>query len=70
VAGRKPSLAGFREDPLYPRIARAVEPLLQRGNVVAPVDMLIPKVEEAYVTHFVWPGKGLFHPPAPKEAPR
>ena len=23
-----------------------------------------PKVEEAYARHFVWPGKGLFHPPA------
>jgi hypothetical protein len=41
VAGRKPTLAGSREDPLYPRIARAVEPLLQRGTVVAPVDVLI-----------------------------
>ena len=25
------------------------------------------KLEEAYATHFVWPGKGPFHPPAPKE---
>lgn len=143
VAGGKPTLAGFREDPLYPRIVRAVEPLLQRGNVVAPVDVLIgmglltreqledwrrgrvpylervincnltrlgrllrilrfhahdlnlkpsptvymrwgkgpkqrlrftktgdPKVEEAYATHFVWPGKGPFRPPVPKETPR
>jgi hypothetical protein len=23
-----------------------------------------PKVEEAYARHFVWPGKGPFHPPA------
>ena len=29
-----------------------------------------PKVEEAYTTHFVWPGKGPFHAPAPKEAPQ
>ena len=26
-----------------------------------------PKLEEAYATHLVWPGKGPFHPPAPKE---
>ncbi len=24
-------------------------------------------LEKAYATHFVWPGKGPFHPPAPKE---
>lgn len=29
-----------------------------------------PKVEEAYATHFVWPGKGAFHPPAPVELPQ
>jgi hypothetical protein len=30
-----------------------------------------PKLEEAYATHFVWPGKGPFHPPVPaKENPR
>jgi hypothetical protein len=128
----------YREDPLYPRIVRAVEPLLARGKVVAPVDVLIgmglldpakledwrrgrlpflervidcnltrlsrllrilrfhahdlklvpttsvymrwgggPKqrlrftktgdgrLEEAYSRHFVWPGKGPFHPPRP-----
>lgn len=26
-----------------------------------------PGLEEAYARHFVWPGKGPFHPPAPKE---
>ena len=26
-----------------------------------------PGVEEAYARHFVWPGKGPFRPPAPKE---
>ena len=31
----------YREDPLYPRIVRAVGPLLARGKVVAPVDVLI-----------------------------
>lgn len=25
------------------------------------------KLEESYATHFVWPGKGPFHPPAVKE---
>ncbi len=29
-----------------------------------------PKLEEAYATHFVWPGKGPFHPPAPTKASR
>ncbi len=125
----------FRDDPLYPRIARAVEQILARGKVVAPVDVLVrmnllaperledwrhgrvpylekiidcnltrlsrllwilrfhahdlklvpsitvythwgkgpkqrlrfaktadAKVEEAYARHFVWPGKGPFHP--------
>ncbi len=138
---RRPPLgvATFREDPLYPRVARAVHGLLQRGNVVAPVDVLVgmglltlehiedwrrgrvpylervidcnltrlsrllrilrfhahdlnlvpsvtayvrwgkgpkrrlrftktgePTIEAAYGTHFVWPGKGAFRPPAPK----
>ncbi len=137
------SVATFREDPLYPRITRAVEAILQHGHVVAPIDVLVgmglltrehlenwrrgrvpylervidcnltrlsrllrilrfhahdlnlapsttaymrwskgpkqrlrvtktgePKLEEAYATHFVWPGKGPFHPPAPTEASR
>jgi hypothetical protein len=29
-----------------------------------------PKLERAYATHFVWPGKGSFHPPAPWESNR
>ncbi len=41
VTGRKPTLAGYREDPLYPRIVRAVEGLLDHGNVVTPVETLI-----------------------------
>ena len=130
------SVENYRDDPLYPWIVRAVEPLLARGKVVAPVDVLIgmglldpakledwrfgrvpylekvincnltklsrllrilhfhahdlklvpsttanmrwgkgpkrrlrftrtgdSKVEEAYSRHFVWPGKGPFHPP-------
>jgi len=24
------------------------------------------KLEKVYATHFIWPGKGPFHPPAPK----
>jgi hypothetical protein len=26
-----------------------------------------PKLEEAYARHFVWPGKGPFHPPQPRK---
>ena len=132
------SVDHYRDDPLYPRIVQAVEPLLARGKVVAPVDVLIGmglldpaklegwrrgripfleeiidcnltrlsrllrilrfhahdlklvpsataymrwgkgprqrlrftktgdgKLEEAYSRHFVWPGKGPFHPPVP-----
>lgn len=35
------SVAGYREDPLYPRVARAVAGLLEHGKVVAPVDVLV-----------------------------
>jgi hypothetical protein len=35
------SVDTFRDDPLYPRIVRAVERILGRGKVVAPVDVLI-----------------------------
>ena len=31
----------YRDDPLYPRIVRAVGVLLARGTVVAPVDVLV-----------------------------
>jgi hypothetical protein len=31
----------YRDDRLYPRVARAVEALLARGKVVAPVDVLV-----------------------------
>jgi hypothetical protein len=34
-------VANYRDDPLYPRIVRAADDLLRRGNVVAPVDVLI-----------------------------
>lgn len=41
--GRKPTVNAvtYREDPLYPRIARAVEAILRRGKIVAPVDVLV-----------------------------
>jgi hypothetical protein len=132
----------YREDSLYPRIVCAVSAILERGKVVAPVDVLVamgllkvehledwrlgrvpylervircnltrlsrllrilrfhahdlklvpsgtvymrwgkkgpkqrlrftktgdPKLEEAYARHFVWPGKGPFHPPRPTKA--
>jgi len=31
----------YREDPLYPRVVRAVESILKHGKVVAPVEVLI-----------------------------
>jgi hypothetical protein len=131
---RKPSLATYRQDPLYPRIASAVEDILRCGKIVTPVDVIVvmellthehldewrrgripylervincnlgrlgrllrilrfhahdlnlkpsmtgymrwgkgpkqrlrftktgdPRLEEAYATHFVWPGKEPFH---------
>jgi hypothetical protein len=27
------------------------------------------RLEKVYARHFVWPGKGPFHPPRPKESP-
>jgi len=35
------TVANYREDRLYPRIERAVAAILQRGKVVAPVDVLV-----------------------------
>jgi hypothetical protein len=138
IVNRRPTVnaATYREDPLYPRVARAVETTLHRGTGVAPIDVLAgmglltpervedwrrgrvpclegvihcnltrlsrilrifrlhahdlnlvpsvtvymrrgrgpkqrlrftktgdPKLEEAYARHFVWAGKGPFHPP-------
>ncbi|MFV2072216.1 MAG: hypothetical protein ACC742_06135 [Thermoanaerobaculales bacterium] len=37
----KVSIDTYRDDKLYPRVTRAVEKLLARGKVVAPVDVLI-----------------------------
>ncbi len=129
----------FRNDPMFPRIERAVAAILAHGKVVAPVDVLVkmdilaPKdledwrfgrvlylervihgslsrlsrllrilgfhchdlnltasqtayvkwgkgrrtplrftktgeerLEKVYARHFVWPGKGPFHPPGEK----
>jgi hypothetical protein len=33
--------ATYRDDPLYPRIERAVASILATGKVVAPVDVLV-----------------------------
>lgn len=136
------SVATYRADLLYPRVARAVDALLARGKVVAPVDVLVAidlltadqlhawrhgqvpylervircnlprlsrllrilrfsahdlnlkpsvtayvrhgkgarlplrftkfsdaKLEQAYSTHFIWPGSGPFHRPASRELP-
>ncbi len=63
------SVAAYRDDPLYPRIARAVADILRWGK--GPKQRLrftktgSPGVEEAYARHFIWPGKGPFHPPHP-----
>ena len=35
------TIAGYREDRLFPRIERAVATILERGKVVAPVDVLV-----------------------------
>jgi hypothetical protein len=134
------SVTTYRDDPLYPRIVRAVAAILENGKVVAPVDVLVAmgllapsavnewrrgripylervidgnltklsrllrilrfhvhdlklvpsptvymrhgkgpeqrlrftktgdgKLEAAYATHYIWPGKGPFHPPKPKD---
>jgi hypothetical protein len=34
-------VASFRDDPLFPRIERAVAAILAKGKVVAPVDVLV-----------------------------
>jgi len=43
AASRAPtvSIASFRDDPLYPRVERAVAAILATGKVVTPVDVLI-----------------------------
>jgi hypothetical protein len=143
MIAERPTVASYRDDPLYPRITRAVHALLGHSNVVTLVDVLIamelltrdhledwrhgrvpfleqvihcnltrlgrlirilrfhahdlnlkpswtaymrwgkgpkqrlrftktgdPKVEEAYATHFVWPGKVPFHERTPHEGVR
>ncbi len=41
VAGRKNTVGGYRKDSIYPRVVRAVDGLLSRGSVVAPVEVLV-----------------------------
>jgi hypothetical protein len=133
---RPVTVTTFRDDPLFPRISRAVELILEKDKVVRPIDVLVgmqllsgddleqwrrgripylekvigcnltrlsrllrilrfhvhdlnlvpsttaymrhgsgPKqqlrftktgdvrLERAYATHFIWPGKGPWHPP-------
>lgn len=38
---QRPTVTGYRNDQLYPRISCAVDALLKSGNVVAPVDVLL-----------------------------
>ena len=40
-AKKQPTVENFQNDPLFPRIERAVEAILAKGKVVAPVDVLI-----------------------------
>ena len=35
------SIATFRDDPLYPRIERAVAAILEKSKIVAPVEVLL-----------------------------
>ena len=35
------SVVTYRDDPLYPRVQRAVAAILDNGKVVAPVDVLV-----------------------------
>ncbi len=41
MPARRPTVATFRADPLFPRVARAVDALLRRGPVVAPVEVVV-----------------------------
>ena len=38
---RKVAVDTFRDDPMFPRVERVVAELLHKGNVVAPVDVII-----------------------------
>ena len=38
---KKVTLENYQTDKFYPRIVRAVETLLSRGDVVAPIDVLV-----------------------------
>jgi len=40
-SGAKVSVDTYRDDKMYPRVAQAVEQLLAKGKVVAPVDVLV-----------------------------
>ena len=39
--GQKVSVDTYRDDKLYPRVERAVDNILTKGTVVAPVDVLV-----------------------------
>jgi hypothetical protein len=41
MRGPAVSVNTYRDDPLYSRIERSVAAILQKGKVVAPVDVLI-----------------------------
>jgi hypothetical protein len=47
----KVSIATYRDDPIYPRVVRAVASILEQGNVVAPVQVLL-RMELLAPEHF------------------
>jgi hypothetical protein len=38
---RTVTVATFRDDPLFPKLSRAVEIILEKDKVVRPIDVLI-----------------------------
>ena len=41
TGNRRNAVDTFRDDPMFPRVERVVAELLHKGNVVAPVDVII-----------------------------
>ena len=41
TGNRRIAVDTFRDDPMFPRVERVVAELLHKGNVVAPVDVIL-----------------------------
>ena len=54
-AGSKVSVGTYRDDKLFPRVARAVDQVLAKGRVVAPVDVVVRSHTASYMR---WGKKG------------